>query len=234
MSPLAATLRLDATVQARSQLYSIGVGVAVAFGLFARFLIGPEHATKGAPILYLLSIGGTTYMFGASMVLLEKSQGTLDALRTSPLRRHTYLTSKLVTLTGFAALEGAIMHAVGFWGVGFSPLPLVVGVLALGVLNTLVGLGQVAPHDSLFSFLVPGAMIVGSALQWPFLGAMDLGPAWVWMLFPTQGPLLLMLGAFETLPTGQWVFACASTAVWIVVAALWASRRFATHIGLGD
>jgi len=232
MSGLAATLRLDVQVQARSQLYGIGIGVAVAVGLIARFLVGAEHAAVGAPILYLLALGGTTYIFGASMVLVEKSQGTLAALRVSPLRRDTYFLSKLITLTAFAAVEGAIIHAVGFWGTGFSLLPLGAGVLGLGLFNTLVGLAHVASHDSMFSFLVPGAMLIGSILQWPFLYALDIGPPWVWYLFPTQGPLLLMLGAFEPLAAWQWGYALAMTVGSTLAVGWLARRRFAEHVGL--
>ncbi len=232
MSALPATLKLDVQVQARSQLYGIGIGVAIAVGLVARFLIGAEHAATGAPILYLLSLGGTTYIFGASMVLGEKSQGTLAALRVSPLRRDTYFASKLLTLTAFAAVEGAIIHAIGFWGTGFSPIPLVAGILGLGLFNTLVGLAHVAPHDSMFSFLVPGALVIGSTLQWPMLYALDVGPPWVWYLFPTQGPLLLMLGAFEPLAPWQWAYAVLMTGGAIVGVGWFARVRFAKHVGL--
>ena len=234
MSPLAATIKLDVTVQARSMLYSIGIAVAVVLGLFARFLIGPEYAAIGVPTLYLLGLGGTTYFFGASIVLMDKTQGTLAALRVTPLTARQYLLSKLITLTAFAAVEGLIVQVVGFWGVPFDPLPLAAGVLVLGSMNTLVGLGQIAPHDSVLKFLIPGALVVGSIMQWPFLWPLGIGPSWAYYVIPTNAPFVLMLGAFEPLETWQWVYAIAMSAVSIAGLAWWTGRRFRTHIGLQE
>ncbi|CAN0598147.1 unnamed protein product, partial [Laminaria digitata] len=96
-----AQLRLDVRLQARSRLYVIGIVVSVMLGALGRFLIGPQHAAQAVPILYLLGLGGTTYIYGATMVLLERSEGTLLALRVSPLSEKTYLLSKLINLTAF-------------------------------------------------------------------------------------------------------------------------------------
>ena len=231
---VAACLRMDLRLQARSRLYAVGVLVSVGLGLLGRFLIGPEHAAVALPILYLFGLGGTTYIFSASTVLLEKGEGTLQALRTSPLTADAYLLSKTVTLTAFAIVEGAIVHAVGFWGAPFALLPLAAGVLSLGLLNTFVGLGQVAPHDSVLGFLIPGALLVGSAMQWPFLYALEVGPPALWYLFPTQGPLLLLLGAFRPLEPWQWVYAVGMSLAAVVVSGWWLRRRFRRYIALQE
>ena len=234
MTAFAATLKLDVINQARSKLYAVGVLVAVLLGLSARLFVGMEHASIAVPILYFLGLGGTTYMFGASMVLLDKSQNTLQALRVTPLSTEHYIGSKLVTLVAFAATEGLIIHLVGFGAVSFSPGPLIAGVVSLGAMNALLGLGQVAPYESVLRFLVPGAVLVGSLTQWPFLGALQIGPAWLYYLLPTNAPFLMMLGAFEPLESWQWIYA-----IGVVVASLgvlwwWARRRFRRHVGLSS
>ncbi len=234
MSGLRACLRLDVRLQARSKLYLIGAAVAVMLGLVGRFLVGAAHGAKAVPVLYLLGIGGTTYVFGAAMVLLEKSDGTLQALRASPLTSKAYLGSKLITLTSFALVEGLIVQLVGFYEVGFNPLPLFCGVACLGALNTLIGLGQVAPHDSIFSFLFPGALLIGVGLQLPAFYVLQVGPDGLWYLFPSQGPLLLMLAAFQPLSQAQWLYAIASSLAGLGLAALWAHVRFARHIALQE
>lgn len=231
---LAATIKLDVKLQARSMLYAVGVAAALTIGLLGRFLVGPEYAAKGVPILYLLGLGGTTYVFSAAILLMEKSQGTLQALRVTPITSRQYLASKLITLGSFAAVEGAVVQVVGFWGVGFDPLPLAAGVLALGAMNTLVGLGQAAPHDSVLKFLMPGALLVGSVMQWPFLGVLDIGPQPLWYLIPTNAPLLLMLGAFSPLAAWQWFYAVSFSAASIAGAAWWTLRRFRNHIRLQE
>jgi fluoroquinolone transport system permease protein len=232
MSALVATLRLDVTVQARSLLYAVGIAVAVIMGLLVRFLIGPSHAAVGVPTAYLLGLGGTAYIFGASLVLMEKSQRTIDALRISPLTVDQYVASKLVTLVAFATIEGVIVQVIGFWGVSFNVLVLGVGIISLGLMNTLVGLGQVASHTSVLSFLMPGAALVGSVMQWPFLGALGIGPWWIYYVIPTNGPFLLMRGAFEPLATWQWGYAVGMSLVTIALLALWTRRRLRTHLRL--
>jgi len=232
VSALVATLKLDVTVQARSLLYAVGIAVAVIMGLLARFLIGPRFAAVGVPTMYLLGLGGTAYIFGASLVLMEKSQGTIDALRVSPLTVDQYLGSKLVTLVGFAAVEGVIVQLIGFWGVSFDLLTLGAGIITLGLMNTLVGLGQVAHHTSVLSFLMPGAALVGAVMQWPFLGALGIGPSWVYYVIPTNGPFLLMRGAFTPLATWQWIYAVGMSLLTIAALALWTRRRLRAHLRL--
>jgi len=234
VSRLGATLRLDVTLQARSKLYAMGIGVAVLVGVICRFLLDPAHADRILPAFYLLGVGSTTYIFGAGLVLLEKSQGTLQALRATPLRTADYIGSKLITLTGFASIESAIVYAIGFWGASFNPVPMVLGLAALGVMSTLIGVGQVAAHDTVTSFLMPGALLVGTVLQLPVFFILDVGPDLAWYLVPTQGPLLLMLAAFEPLQLWQWVYAVAMSLGAIAASAWWARRRFARFIALQD
>ena len=234
MSLLSATLRLDVRLQARSRLYAIGIAVAVVLGLGARYFFDDLHAGRVLASLYLLGVGGTPYIFGASLLLLEKSQGTLQALRTTPLTSNAYIGSKAVTLTTFALVESAIIYAIGFPGVDARFWALVLGVGSLGVMYTLVGIGQVAAHDSVTSFLMPGALIVGGILQLPFLYVLGVGPDGLWYAIPTQGPLLLMLGAFEPLEPWQWAYGLGVSAASIGVSGWWARRRLFRFVALQD
>lgn len=229
-----AQLRLDVRLQARSRLYVIGIIVSIMLGAMGRFLIGPQHGAQAVPIVYLLGLGGTTYIYGATMVLLERSEGTLLALRVSPLSASTYLLSKVLTLTAFATLEGVIVHAIGFWGVSVDAVPLIAGVLAVASLNALIGLGHVAAHTHLFSWLIPGALIVSSVLQWPALFVLKVGPPAVWYLLPTQGPLLLMMAGFTALEPWQWAYAALSTTLSLAGLWWWSHRRIAQYLGLGS
>ncbi len=95
-------------------------------------------------------------------------------------------------------------------------------------------MGQVASHDSVFSFLIPGALLVGSITQWPVLYVLEVGPPEVWYFIPTMAPLLLMLASTEPLATWQWVYAITVSLGSIALVAWWAERRFARHIGLPE
>ena len=63
MSRLATTTRLDITVQARSKLYVIALGLAVFLGLLMRLLFPQEWLSVALPLFYFLGIGGTAYLF---------------------------------------------------------------------------------------------------------------------------------------------------------------------------
>ena len=114
-----------------------------------------------------------------------------------------------------------------------NPVPMLFGVVCLGVLYTLVGLGQVAPHNSVTAFLLPGAVLVTGVLSLPMYHVIA-GPFPPWYLIPTQSSLLLMLGATETLETWQWVYVIVVSPVSIVLAFWWAKVRLASLIGLQE
>jgi fluoroquinolone transport system permease protein len=233
MSLLAATLKLDMRLQARSKLYGIGIVVSLLLGLLGRYFIPADYAGQVLAAVYLAGLGSTTYMIGASLLLLEKSEGTLQALRTTPLTSTAYIMSKVITLTFFAVLESVIVYVVAFSGVHLNPVPMLFGVVCLGVIYTLVGLGQVASYDSVTSFLFPGAVIVTGVMQLPVFYVI-VGPLEVWYFIPTQGSMLLMLGATETLEVWQWAYAIVVSLGSIVAAFWWAKGKFADAIALQE
>lgn len=233
MTGLWATVQLDVRLQARARLYSIGMFVAVCLGLAGRFFFESSMAGPVLAGFCLTGLGGTTFMFGASMVLLEKGEGTLEALRVSPLSSNAYLLSKALTLTAFAGLEALVVYGVAFWGVPCHGLLLAAGLGVLGLMYTGLGLALVAPCDSVTSFLMPGALAVSLLLQLPILHLFDVGPAWVWHLIPSQAPLLLMLGAFRPLAPWQAVYAAATSIVSLALVGAWVRLRFERYVGLG-
>jgi hypothetical protein len=232
MKHLRAALGLDLRLQARSRLYHIGIFVAVVMGLAVRFYVPRPALGRALAVFYLAGIGGTTYMFGAGMVLLEKSERTLAALRVTSLVAPTYLASKVLTLAGFATVEGVIVLVVGAGGPPLSPVPLLAGIAVLGVLYTLIGVGQVASYDSVTSFIFPGVLIVSLVLELPFLYVLGVQPSLPFYLVPTQAPVLLMLGAFEPLRAWQWAYAVGVSVVGIGAAYAFALARFGSHIRL--
>ena len=228
---LISAMRLDVRLQARSQLYRIGLGVAVVLGLLIRFLL-PE-AVRGPALaaFFFLAIGGTTFMFSAVMLLWDRSENTLAALRVSPMDASTYIVSKTVTLSTFALVEAAVVYVVGGgWGVPVGPL--VLGVMALGVLYTLVGLAQVAPHDSVTAFVMPGGVVTTLILQLPVFYLFDIGPPILWHVIPSMPALLLMRAADLDLAPGQWGYVGVGTAAAIGGAWQLATWRLRRHAGL--
>ena len=233
MSHLGAALLLDFRLQERSKLYHIGVAVALLFGLACRVLVPEAYIGRVLCVYYLAAVGGTTYMFGASMVLFEKSERTLEALRVSPMPATTYLASKALTLSAFGVVEALLVLAVAVRGAPVSPMPLVAGILVLGGLYTFVGVGQVATHDSVTGFIFPGALIVSLVLSIPFLYVLGVEPSLPIYLVPTQAPLLLILAAFEPIGAWQWIYALAVSLAGVGLAFAYALARFREHVRFG-
>lgn len=234
MNRLLATLRLDVQLQSRNQLYVIGIGTAVLLGLALRYLFPVDAVGRALAAFYVLAVGGTTFMFGASMLLLEKGERTLDALRTTMIRTSDYVLSKAITLTAFAMVESAIVYAIAARGVETNFLWLGLGALVLGVFYTLLGVGLAAAYDAVTSFLLPTGTLVAMVLQLSFLSLVDVDPWWVWYLIPTQAPLLLVQGAFEPLATWQWVYAGVVSVAMLSGAAVFCFRRFHTYVRLPE
>lgn len=234
MKRLLATLRLDVKLQARNQLYLIGVGVAVLMGLMVRYLVPVEYIGRGLAAFFVLGLGGTTFMFGASMLLLEKAEGTLEALRITGITTADYVGSKAITLTLFAIVESAIVYAISARGVPTDFGVLFVGAGVLGVFYTLVGVGLAAPYQVVTQFLLPTGTFVAMVLQLPFLSLVGVGPDWLWYLIPTQAPLLLLQGAFEPLEPWQWAYATGMSIAMVTAAATVCWRRFRTHIRFSE
>ena len=230
MNRLLATLWLDMRLQVRHRIYAISVPLALVLGLALRALFSAEQAAAVLAVFYLLIVGASTYFFAAALVLLDKSDGVFAALRTSPLSPSTYLTSKTVTLTGLLLLESTLIYLIAFAGTIERLWPLVLGLVLLAAMQTLLGLVQVAPHDAVTSFLVPGAAIMGTVLQLPVFWVFGAGPAWVWYLVPTQGPLLLILAAFEPIEPWQWLYALVVSTLATAGAGWWALHRFRHYI----
>lgn len=234
MSALRATVRLDIRLQARNQLYTIGVAVAVLMGLMVRFLVPVEHIGRGLAAFYVLGLGGTTFMFGASMLLLERGERTLSALQVTMLSTRDYVLSKALTLTAFAMVESAIVYAISARGVPTSFGLLTLGAAVLGGFYTFLGLGLAAPFKAVTRFLLPTGTLVAMVLQLPFLSLLGVGPAWLWYLIPTQAPLLLLQGAFEPLAPWQWAYALATSAAMLAGSWAYCMHRFRRHVRLPE
>ncbi len=230
MSRFVATLQQDLRLQSRNQLYVIGIGVAVVLGLMVRYLVPAEHVGRGLAAFYLLGLGGTTYMFGASMLLLEKGERTLEALRVTGIRTRDYVGSKALTLTAFAIVESAIVYLIAARGVPTDFGLLLLGAAVLGVFYTLVGVGIAAGYEVVTQFLLPVGTLVAMVLQLPFLSLLGVGPGWLWYLIPTQAPLLLLQGAFEPLAPWQWAYAAVVSTGMVLGAAVFCARRFRVHL----
>ncbi|HEX9923865.1 MAG TPA: hypothetical protein VGD99_14505 [Anaerolineae bacterium] len=236
MSRFLSAMKIDVTLQVRSRLYTIGVVAGVIVAAAVSQLTGPEQLFSIIPTLMLLVIGGSTLLYVAALILFEKDEGTLNAVIVSPLRTSEYLWSKIITLTALATLESMIMIGGAMLIMRFSgelTLPniplLLAGIMAIGVIYTLVGIVLIVRFDKITDFLIPmsGVAVV---LQLPFLNFLGWIEHPLLLIIPTSAPAVLMQGAYVQLATWEWLYAIGYTAVLMIGLTIWAYRAFNTHI----
>lgn len=236
MNRFVAAMKMDVTLQLRTQLYSIGIGVGVLTAVALAWLAQPNQLFSLIPTLMLLVVGGSTTMYVAAMILFEKEQGTLKATIVSPVRSSEYLWAKIITLTGLATLEAVVMIGGAMAIMSFSDrltLPnvplLLLGIVGIGIIYTLIGIVLIVRYDKITEFLMPlsGLAVV---LQLPFLYFLGWVEHPLFLLIPTSAPTVLMQGAYVPLAAWQWVYGLGYTAVLIVGLTFWAHRAFQVHI----
>ena len=170
----------------------------------------------------------TTFYFVGGLMLLEKGEGTLEALIVTPLRITEYLASKVLTLTLLALVENVILVIV-LYGTRVSILPLMVGLLLASALYVLTGFLVVARYDSINEYLLP-SLLYTAVLSVPLLAQLSTWTSWVIYLHPLQGPLLVMAAAFGPVDAALLLYGVLYSALWIVLFAAWSQRRFRRFI----
>jgi fluoroquinolone transport system permease protein len=236
MNRLLAAMKINVMVQVRTNLYAIGIGAGVLVAVMLAWLAGPDDLPAWIPTLMLIVVGGSTMLYGAAMILFEKEQGTLRATIVSPMRPAEYLWAKIVTLTALAVLESIIMVGGTMLIMSFSErisLPniplLLIGIVAIGVMYTLVGIVLIVRYDKITDFLIPMSA-VAVVLQLPFLYFIGWVDSPLLLIIPTSAPTVLMQGAYGPLESWEWIYTTVYTAALIIGLTVWAYRAFDRHI----
>lgn len=226
------SMKLDVQLQARNYLYQIVFVLAVFAGLGLWYFFDEPLLGRVLPAFFLFVSAGTGYMFVAALVLFEKRENTLKGLVVTPLRPSEYIQSKLITLTALGVGESLIVLILAYvvwYGLGFNILLFLVGVIGLTLINTLAGLIIVVRYDSINNFLMP-TLLFAAVTQIPFTAAFGLWEPFFFYALPTFPPLLLVLGAFDPISTGQLVYGVVGTAVVIGLLYWWSQIAFDRHI----
>jgi len=223
VSRLLSTLRWDAALQLRGGFYAATGFVTVFWSvvlLYARSLDWER-------LLPLLLVGnllvGTFYFIGA-LVLLERSDGAIQALVVTPLRIGEYLASKVISLTALAAAETLVITVV-LRGADFRPLPLLAGTILASAIYSLAGFIAVVRYPSINAFLLPSGIY--SSLLWvPLIAALAGWRHWLLALHPITAPLLLAEAAFTDAPWWQVAYGLLYGALWTALLFAWSERAF--------
>jgi fluoroquinolone transport system permease protein len=134
------------------------------------------------------------------------------------------LWSKTATLTMLAAVE-SLFIVILTYGTGFRILYLVAGMMFMSVIYTLIGIVLVSRYDSINEYLMPSPLFV-AVLQLPWISYFGILDSVLFYVVPTQGPLLLLKGAFAPLSVWETVYAVVYSLVWVVLSYVLAKKSF--------
>jgi fluoroquinolone transport system permease protein len=165
-------------------------------------------------------------------MLLERGEGTLDVVMVSPLRPGEYLASKMITVTGLALVESALIAGIAY-GLGFAYLWLVLAVVLRAAGVSAVGVAVGARYRSITHFIFPMALLT-MVLDLPVLWYFEIWPSSFFYLWPTLPSLLLAKAAFLPVDPIQLVYGVLYGVLAVVAAVAWALRSIDRFIVRGD
>lgn len=228
MKRLAATLRLDARLQARYRVYTIVLAAAIALAAAMGALFSPSQLQFFMPVIVLSGVSMTTVFLVGFLVLLERDEGTLDVVLVSPLRSTEYLLSKVITLTALALVEGMVIAVVAF-GLDFNLVWLALSIMMRAITGAAIGIVVGVRHRSITKFLVP-AVFASLAFDIPNLWYLELAPTPLFYLWPSMPPLLFAKAAFFPVETWQLIYASVAGGLVMLASLLLAKRAIRLHV----
>ena len=232
MSRLSATLRLDAQLQARNNVYLIIAVAALGLAFALRALFTPGQLHFFMPLVALSGVGITALMLVGVLLMLERGEGTLEVVLVSPLRPAEYLASKILTVTALALVEAALLVGVSY-GLGLSVPWLALAVLLRAGLVAAVGVVVGVRCRSITHFLLP-VVAATLVLDLPVIWYLEFWPSPLFYLWPTMPSLLLAKAAFLPVDTLQLVYACVYGVLAIGAAVFWALRSLDRFVVRGE
>jgi fluoroquinolone transport system permease protein len=225
-------MRLDCLLQRRYKFYHAALFMTLIWIVVLRTL-RPEILPTAVPFIVFVDLAVVGFYFIAGSLLFEKGERTLRALLTSPLRFGEFLTARLATLTLLAA-GVSFAVALASYGPHFNAALFAAGVILNAVITLLVGIFAVAPYDSISRFLIPSQLYV-IVLYLPLIPFFGWWRSPVFYLVPTHGSLLLLTGAFDSIPSWQIFYAVAYQILWLFPLTVMVRRRFQRHLaGRGE
>ncbi len=232
MTRLAATLRNDIRLQLRNGFY-YAAGFVAVFGIIAMSYVPAGFRVLVFPPLVLGNLLMGTFYFVAGLVLLERGEGTIEALVVTPLRDREYIGSKILTLALLGVLEHLAIVGI-VHGLAFRVPVFIAGIVVGAVIYVLAGFLAVARYDAINEMLFPSVVWV-VVLSIPFLQYAVTDPTLLLLfwLHPLQPSLVLMRVAFEPVGPLTIVLASALGFGWAVVLFAASRRAFVRYLVRG-
>jgi len=227
---LASATRYNIRLQFRHGFYYAYLVVCVVYVILL-YLLAPKAREIVTPLLIFSDPAMLGIFFIGGIVLLERSDNTLQSLFVTPLRTAEYCFAKVISLAVLALSSSLILAAAGKGGVNLNWPLLVLGVILTSGLVTMTGLAVSARADTVPGYIlsVIPLVIVISLPVLPYFGVLDTH--W-FFLIPTHASITLIRGGFSPGAAPLWELLLSITllAVWNLAAWKWAEQRFETYL----
>lgn len=224
---LVSQLRWDLVMQVRQGFLTAGTVVAGTWVLVvARWV--DDGFLAWAPSFVLGNLAITSFFFAAGLVQFERQEGSLQALWLTPLRPDEYLASKSLSLGLFAVIETVIILAASF-GLTLPWIPLVLGMVAMSVIYTLIGIAMVLRYDGISEFILPASFVI-ALLELPALDALGIWQSPLLWLLPTRPPLAVLEWAVapERISVEMLALGIGGSLFWIILFAMLCRRALSS------
>jgi fluoroquinolone transport system permease protein len=225
--PTASLLRSVVTLDLRLQ-WRYGFFYATAFSIVlwevVVALIPDQLKVTAMPYIIFGDSVLIGFFFIAGAVFFEKSERTLFALLSTPVRFRHYLTGKLATLSLLSLVAAGVVSVTGA-GTATNPVTLFVAVVLCTLLFLLSGFITAAPFPSMTDWLIPSTLVI-AVLNVPLLSYSGISEHPAYSLLPTQGSLLLLGSAFGQLSLTAWqVVYAVGYQVMSIAGLIWLARK---------
>ena len=193
--------RLDLVTQRRSGILA---AVAIVTVLWTAALLAAGDGVRDQLLVLAvyLDAGIVGFVFAGGQVLLERRDGTLRALGTSPMTARAYVTARLATLTALA-VPASLVLAAAAGRVDARAGALVAGVVLLSLPVLAASVVVAARVPEVTGFLLRAQLVVSPAAL-PVLGYLGWVPRPVAALVPTDAGMALLEVAARTGPVDPW------------------------------
>lgn len=221
----------DLKIQVRNGIVTVAVVIAAIYtGIF--YLSGLRGNNE---ILVALIFSDPTFMgfiFTGVLVLFEKSSNTLQALVVTPVKIWQYFFAKAISLSLIALI---ICFAMVFAGHGFrlNYASFLAATFLSSVLFVFLGFIGVAKVKTFNQYIIVIPLFI-APLSLPYLNYFGLTDSWWFYILPTQGSFILFRGAFESISTGEVIYALLYLSFSIGISYFISKRLFMKHIVRGE
>ncbi|KRE96452.1 ABC transporter permease [Paenibacillus sp. Soil766] len=215
--------KYDVQFQWRHGFYGVYVLVCSLYVLLLHFV--PESRKDTVTILLTFSDPSALgLILAGGIVLLEKDQGIHDSLFVTPLRLREYLFAKALSLSALSLAAAWVIHVFSL-GLPISPIRFSLAVLLTSSFFTFLSIGVAVRTRSINGFILL-SQLYALPFTLPLLHFFGIGKAFMYVIIPTDGSLLLLKTTYQHVSLGGTIYAVTLLVLGNACVFLWTYRSF--------